>query len=92
MKNPRNIWQNFNSIGCFKGTFSSQLKPDSKPHQVPPRCMVYALQNLFKEDLEHLQGMDIITPHGIDEMAEWCNSFVLVPKAKGKVQLCLDPV
>ena len=24
-------------------------------------------------------------------MAEWCNSFVLVPKANGKVQLCLDP-
>ena len=34
--------------------------------------------------------MDIITPLGIDEMAEWCNSFVLVPKANGKVRLCLD--
>ena len=35
--------------------------------------------------------MDIITPLGIDEMVEWCNSFVLVPKANGKVRLCLDP-
>ena len=34
--------------------------------------------------------MDIITPLGVDEMAEWCNSFVLVPKANGKVRLCLD--
>ena len=25
-------------------------------------------------------------------MVEWCNSFVLVPKANGKVRLCLDPV
>ena len=25
-------------------------------------------------------------------MAEWCNSFVLVPKANGKVRLCLDLV
>ena len=24
----------FNGIGCFKGTFSLQLKPDSKPYQV----------------------------------------------------------
>ena len=24
-------------------------------------------------------------------MSEWCNSFVLVPKANGKVRLCLDP-
>ena len=82
----------FNSIGCFKGTFSLQLKPDSKPYQVPPRQVAYALQKLFKEEIEHLQELDIIVPLGIDEMAEWCNSFVLVPKANAKVWLCLDPV
>ena len=81
----------FNGIGCFKGTFSLQLKPDSKPYQAPPRCVVYLLQKLFKEELECLQKMDIITPLGVDEMVEWCNSFVLVPKANGKVRLCLDP-
>ena len=36
--------------------------------------------------------MDIITLLGVDKTAEWCNSFVLVPKANGKVRLCLDPV
>ena len=36
--------------------------------------------------------MDIITPLGVDKMVEWCNTFVLVPKANGKVRLCLDPV
>ena len=35
--------------------------------------------------------MDIITLLGVDETAEWCNSFVLVPKANGKVRLCLGP-
>ena len=68
-----------------------QHKPDSKPYQVPSRCMAYALQKPFKEELEQLQELDIIAPLGVDEMAEWCNSFVLVPKANGKVQLCLDP-
>ena len=34
--------------------------------------------------------MDIITPLVVDEMAEWYNSFVLVPKANRKVMLCLD--
>ena len=81
----------FNGIGCFKGTFSLQLKPDSKPYQVPPRCVAYALQKLFKEELDHLQKLDIITPVGIDEKVEWCNSFVLESKANGKVSLCLDP-
>ena len=42
----------FNSIGCFEGTFSLQLKPDSRPYQDPPRCVAYALQKPFKEELE----------------------------------------
>ena len=41
----------FNGIGSFKGTFSLQLKPDSKPYQVPPRHVAYALQKLFKKEL-----------------------------------------
>ena len=82
----------FNGTGCFKGMFSLQLRPDSKPYQVPPGHVVYALQKSFKEELEHLKKMDIITPLGVDEMAEWCNNFVLVPKANSKVRLHLDPV
>ena len=82
----------FNDIGYFKGTFSLQLKPHSKPYQVPSRRVAHALQKPFKEELKCLQGMDIITPLGVDEMAELCKSFVLVPKANGKVWLCLDPV
>ena len=80
----------FNGIGCFKGTFSLQLKPDSKPYQALPRHVAYALQKLFKEELEWLQKMDIITSLGVDETAEWWNSFVLVPKANGKIRLCID--
>ena len=33
----------FNGIGHFKGTFSLQLKPDSKPYQVPPRHVPHVL-------------------------------------------------
>ena len=80
----------FNVIGGLEGTFS-QLKPDSKPYQVPPRHIAYALQKLFKEKLQWLQESDIIMPLGVDETAEWCNSFVLVHKGNGKVWLCLDP-
>ena len=67
---------------------SSQI---SKPYKAPPRHVAYALKKPFKEELEWLQKMDIIAPLGIDELTEWCNSFVLVPKANGKVRLCLDP-
>ena len=81
----------FNGIGCFKGIFSLQLKPDSKPYQAPPRCVAYTLQKPFKEELRCVQDMDIITPLGVDEASDWCNSFVLVPKTNSKVRLCLDP-
>ena len=80
----------FNGIGCFKATFSLQLKPDCKPYQVPLRHVAYVLQKPLKEELDRLQKMDIITPLRVDETAEWCNSFVLVPKVNGKVRLCLD--
>ena len=81
----------FNDIGCFEGTFSLQFKPNSKPYQVPPRHVAYGLQQPFKEELKHLQEMDIISPLGVDKMVQWCISFVLAPKADGKVRLCLDP-
>ena len=32
-----------------------------------------------------------MTPIGVDEMAEWCNSSILILKPNGKVRLCLDP-
>ena len=41
-----------NGIGCFKGTFSFQLKCNRKPYQVPLRHVAYALQKPFKEELE----------------------------------------
>ena len=87
-----NMFNNvFNGIGFFEGTSSLQLKPDSRPYQLPPRWVAYALQKPFKDELDQIQKLDIITPPGIYETAEWCNSFVLVPKANGKVGLYLDP-
>ena len=80
----------FNGIGYF--AFSLQIKHDSKPYQAPPRHVAYAPQKQIKDELDWLQILDIITPLGVDKTAEWCNSFVLVPKANGKVRLCLDPV
>ena len=81
----------FTRIGWFDGTFSLQVKPDSKPCQAPLRHVAYALQKPFKEDLEWLQLQDIITLLGMDVTAEWCNSFALVPKTNWKVKVCLDP-
>ena len=42
----------FNGIGWFKGTFSLQLKPNSKPYQVPSRQVAYVLEKPFMEELQ----------------------------------------
>ena len=63
-----NVFDNvFNDIGCFEGTLLLQLKPDSKPYQVPLRHVAYTLQEPFKDELDWLQKLHIITPLGVDE-------------------------
>ena len=44
------------------------------------------------KELDLLQKYQIIVLLDVNEMSERYNSFVLVPKANGKVHLCLDPV
>ena len=46
--------------------------------------VVSALQESLREELKCLQKQQIIVFMGVDEMSEWCNSFVLVPKADGR--------
>ena len=53
--------------------------------------MPYTLLKPFKEEFQKLKRQDIIAPLGMDKTAEWCNSFILVPKANDIVRLCLDP-
>ena len=60
----------FTEIGFFDGTFSVQVKENSKPYEALPRWMAYGLQKPLKEELEWLQKQDIITPLCGDETGE----------------------
>ena len=62
-----------------------QVKEGSYPYQAPPKKIVYTLQDPLMEELELLHKQKIIVPLGVDEMSELCISFVLVPKANGRV-------
>ena len=77
-------------FGCFDGTFKLQMREGSWPYQAPPIRVAYALQGLLKEDLDWLQKQNIIAALDADETSEWCNIFVLIPKANGMARLCLD--
>ena len=70
--------------------FKVQMREGSHPYQVWSRRVTYALQGPLKEKLDRMQKQQIVVLLDVDETFEWCNSFMLVPKANGKVRLCLD--
>ena len=88
----RDIKDIFTIIGCSDGTFSLQIKSDSKPYQVSLRHVAYVLLKQFKRELENPLQQDIKTLLGIGKTVEWCKSFIVLPKPNGIVRLCLDPV
>ena len=41
--------------------------------------------------MERLQEQQIIGLLELDETAQWCNSFAIVPEPNGTACLCMDP-
>ena len=74
----------------LQSTFSLPIKDDARPYQMTPRCVAYALQEPFKRELQRLKEQQILASLGVDETAEFCNSFSIVSKPNGTVCLCLD--
>ena len=81
----------FTEIGCFKGTFSLQVKEGARSYQAPLSHAVYMLQKPFKDDVKRSQKQQVIVPLGMDERSERYSSFILVPNPNRKVRLYLDP-
>ena len=75
----------FIGIRCFEGIFKLRVKEGSHPYQASARKVAYVLQQPLKEELYTWQKQEIIVPLDVEETSEWCNSFVLVPKANGKL-------
>ena len=50
LKHPLVSIQSQAREASFEGTFSLQLKLDSRPYQAPPKCEVYMLQKPFKDE------------------------------------------
>ena len=80
----------FNSIGCFEGTFSLQLKPDSKPYQVPPRHVAYALQKPFRRSWNTCKERTSSHPWEWTRQNDGVIALCWYPKQM--IRMCLDPV
>ena len=82
-----NLWR----IGCFKGTFSSQVKDDVK--SISDAAYMHSLftSGTIQKELEGIQEHQIVALLALDETVEYCKSFVIVPMPNGTVNLCLGP-
>ena len=75
----------------FLGHIQAASERGSCQYQTLCRRVAYTLQEPIKDELDRLQKQEIIVTLNMNETSKWCNSFALVPKANGKVWLCMDP-
>ena len=61
----------FSGIGCFESRFSLQFKEESKPYQAASISVAYTLQQPFKDELEHLQKLNVFECKSIATTSYW---------------------
>ena len=67
----------------------SKLKPEAEPFALRTlRRVPVPLLTKVKEEIFRMEQMQIISK--VDEPTEWCAGMVIVPKANGKVRICVD--
>ena len=70
------------------------LEPGTEPVIHPPRSVPVHLRNLYKEEIDKMLELGVITR--VDTPTDWVNSIVLseTTNEKGeitKLRICLDP-
>ena len=56
---------------------------------LPARKVPVSVQEKFKEELQRLERLKVITP--VDEPTEWVSQIVVAVKKSGKLRVCIDP-
>lgn len=80
----------FKGLGKLDGPdYLVKFKSDEKPHVIStPRKVPVPRLSKVKEKPFRMEQMQIISK--VDEPTEWCPGMVVVPKADGKVRICVD--
>ena len=82
----------FVGVGTIKNAVVHlDVKPDAVPVVCSPRRVPDALGDSLKEELDRMESMKVIRKLYINKASDWVHALVLVVKANGKLQVCLDP-
>ncbi|KAL5503306.1 hypothetical protein EMCRGX_G010234 [Ephydatia muelleri] len=79
----------FTGLGTLGEEYKICLRPHAQPFALyTPRRVALPLMNAVKEELERMVELGVIRP--VQEATEWCAGMVVVPKADGKIRICVD--
>ena len=79
----------FDGLGKLEGEYKITLREDAKPFAFTvPRKVPLPLLSETKKEIERMLELGVIRP--VQEPTDWCAPIVIVPKANGKVRLCVD--
>ena len=79
----------FSGLGTFTHEYKIQLKPDAQPFALcTPRNVPLALRPKVQAELKRMENLGVISR--VTEPTPWCAAMVVVPKASGAVQICVD--
>ena len=76
-------------LGTLPGKVRLQVDPDCKPVILPARKVPVSVREKFKEELQRLERLKVITP--FDEPTEWVSQIVVAVKKSGELRVCIDP-
>ena len=79
----------FDGLGKLEGEYKITLREDAKPFALTePRKAPLPLLSETKKEIERMLELGVIRP--VQEPTDWCAPIIIVPKANGKVRLCVD--
>ena len=79
----------FSGLGLLSCPYHIRLMEDARPYALStPRRIALPLLPKVKEELSRMESMIVITRES--EPTDWCSGMVVVPKANGKVRICVD--
>ena len=79
----------FKGLGRMEGKLHLEVDDSVSPVVMPPRRVPVALKGKFKEELDRLIDVGVLTK--VEEPTKWVSSAVVTAKSNGKVRVCIDP-
>ena len=79
----------FQGLGKLEGEYTIQLQDGAKPFALStPRRVAIPLLKSVKQELQRMENLGVIAR--VEQPTDWCAGMVVVPKANGKVRICVD--